>query len=122
MANLAGKFVGVLFCSRTLAHQLHLKTKSYSEHKALESFYESIVDLADGFAEQYQGKHEELLSIPTLSVKDGEEPLKYFKDTVNWIEDNRDKIVPLSESSLQNTIDEVVALFYSTIYKLKFLK
>ena len=122
MANLAGNFVGVLFSSRTLAHQLHLKTKSYAEHKALETFYEDIVDLADSFAEQYQGRHEELLTIPNYTIKNDEEPLKYFKTTVNWIEDNRDKIVPLKETSLQNTIDEVVALFYSTIYKLKFLK
>lgn len=122
MANLAGNFVGVLFTSRTVAHQLHLKTKSYAEHKALQTFYEDIIDLVDGFAEQYQGRHEELLTIPAYTTKEPDDPLKYFKTTVAWIEDNRDKIVPLKETSLQNTIDEVLALFYSTIYKLKFLK
>lgn len=53
----ASKFVGVLFVSRNVAHQMHLKTDSYAQHKALEEFYTQIIDLADTFAEQFQGKY-----------------------------------------------------------------
>jgi hypothetical protein len=120
--KIAGKFVGVLFLSRTVAHQLHLKTTSYAEHKALQEFYEGIVELADGFAEQYQGAYAKLLDIPFLAAKELTEPVKYFEETLKWIEDNRYDVCEKSETALQNAIDEVVALFQSTLYKLRFLK
>ena len=51
------EFVGMLFLARDVAHSVHLNTRSYSKHKALGKFYDEIVDLADKFAEAYQGKH-----------------------------------------------------------------
>jgi len=122
MTELAGKFIGVLFLSRTVAHQMHLATDSFSQHSALGSFYDEIVDLADGIAEQWQGEYEELLKIPTLAAKDTTEPLKYFKETLKWIESNRYKAFDKNDSSIQNDVDTVVKLFRSTIYKLRFLK
>lgn len=40
MSQLAGEFIMRLFHSRTVAHVLHLKTRSYAAHKALQKFYE----------------------------------------------------------------------------------
>ena len=117
----AGKFIGVLFLSRTVAHQMHLATESYAQHIALNTFYDEIVDHADGIAEQWQGEQEELLTIPTLASKETE-PLKYFKDTLKWIEQNRYEAFDKTDTSIQNDIDNVVKLFRSTIYKLRFLK
>lgn len=122
MKELASKFIGVLFLSRTVAHQMHLVTESYAQHVALNTFYDDIVDLADGIAEQWQGEHEELLAIPTLAAKDAKEPLKYFKETLSWITDNRYKAFDKTDTSIQNDVDNVVKLFRSTIYKLRFLK
>lgn len=118
----AGKFIGVLFLSRTVAHQLHLKTDSYAKHVALNTFYDEIVDHADGIAEQWQGEQEELLDIPTLAAKDATDPLKYLKETLKWIESNRYEAFDKTDTSIQNDIDNVVKLFRSTIYKLRFLK
>jgi DNA-binding ferritin-like protein len=118
----AGKFIGVLFLSRTVAHQLHLKTDSFSQHSALNTFYDEIVDHADGIAEQWQGEQEELLDIPTLAAKDATDPLKYMKETLKWIEGNRYEAFEKTDTSIQNDIDNVVKLFRSTIYKLRFLK
>lgn len=114
--DMAGKFVGVLFLSRTVAHTIHLKTKSYAEHKALNSFYEEVVDLADKFAEQYQGQYDRL-DIPILDSKETNS-VKYLKATVKWIQDNRYKVCDEDNTSLQNVIDEIVDLFYSTLYML----
>ena len=50
-------FVGILFLGRDVAHSVHLNTRSYAKHKALQKFYDNIIDLADHFAEVYQGKH-----------------------------------------------------------------
>ena len=121
-AKAAGKFIGVLFLSRTVAHQMHLKTESYAQHVALNTFYDEIVDMADGIAEQCQGEYEELLDIPTLAAKDATEPLKYFKDTLKWVQTNRYVAFDKDDTSIQNDIDNVVKLFRSTIYKLRFLK
>lgn len=122
MKDLASKFVGVLFLSRTVAHQFHLATESYAQHVALNTFYDEIVDLADGIAEQWQGEYEELLTIPVLAAKDAKEPLKYFKETLSWIMENRYKAFDKTDTSIQNDVDNVVKLFRSTIYKLRFLK
>ena len=46
-------FVGTLFLARDVAHSVHLNTRSYAKHVALNEFYDSIVDLADKFAEAY---------------------------------------------------------------------
>ena len=118
----AGKFIGVLFLSRTIAHQFHLSTESFAQHKALNDFYDAIPALADSISEQWQGEFEELLEIPILSSKDVESPIKYLKTTLKWIKDTRYSTFDKEDSALQNDIDEVVKLFRSTIYKLKFLK
>ena len=53
----AADFVGTLFLARDVAHSVHLGTRSFSKHMALNEFYDNIVDLADKFAEAYQGRH-----------------------------------------------------------------
>ena len=51
------KFLGMLFLARDVAHSAHLNTRSYAKHQALGGFYDEIIDLADKFAEMYQGKY-----------------------------------------------------------------
>ena len=48
-------FVGMLFLGRDVAHSVHLNTRSFSKHMALNTFYNEVVELADGFTEAYQG-------------------------------------------------------------------
>ncbi len=38
-------FIQTLLHSATIAHQLHLQSRSYSEHKALQKYYEARFDL-----------------------------------------------------------------------------
>lgn len=45
-----------LFRIRDVAHVLHLQTKSYAEHKALNEFYDTWLDLTDSYIETYQGE------------------------------------------------------------------
>lgn len=103
----------------TMAHVAHLMTNSYAEHVALNDFYSGIVDLADSFAEAYNGKYGKIPSYPTL-VTDGKTGLDVVKGLRDWIDNNRSRCC--SESSIQNIIDEIVDLCNSTIYKLENLK
>ena len=53
----AAQLMGLLFLGRNVAHSVHLNTRSYSKHVALNIFYERIIGVADDFAEAYQGRH-----------------------------------------------------------------
>ena len=117
------KFAGMLFLSRDVAHREHLKTKSYSQHKALNSFYEDISELMDDFIEAYQGRHGIIKNIPILTEDEKyDTPLLCLADKLNFIEKNRYKAVDKDDTALQNIIDEIVGLFLTTIYKLENLK
>lgn len=117
----AGEFVALLFLGRDMAHRAHLKTRSYAEHMALGGFYEAVIPLADAFAESYQGRFNELLDVPLMDNEFEGEIADVLEQQMSWIEDHREQICPRDETAIHNTIDEVVALYQSTLYKLRFL-
>jgi len=114
-------FVGMMFLARDVAHSVHLNTRSYSKHKALRKFYDEVIDLADKFAEAYQGKHGLIGPISLMSANKTSNILAFMQDQVEEIEKVRYEVVDRTETALQNIIDEIVGLYLSTIYKLKFL-
>jgi DNA-binding ferritin-like protein len=117
--------IATLLHSRSQAHIFHWQTKSQSslsEHLALGSYYEGIVELIDGIVESYQGKHELITGYKTVKMvdyKSTEQLISYFKDLDNNIEKNRKAV---KESYIQNQIDGIQELIFSTLYKLRFLK
>lgn len=114
-------FIGMLFLARDVAHSVHLNTRSYSKHVALNTFYDEIVDLADKFAEVYQGKHGLIGPISLMSARKTTNILDFLQDQVDEIEKRRYDVCDKNETALQNIIDEIVGQYLSTIYKLKFL-
>lgn len=108
------------FQARTEAHISHLGTSSYAVHKALNKFYDEIIDLADAYAEAAQGRYG-LLKFPAIRPKIGDpsKPVTIPTELRDWIEENRKQCGEASE--MQNMIDEILALCSSTIYKLRFL-
>lgn len=110
-----------LLHSQTQVHIFHLGTKSYAEHKALQGYYEGIDALVDGIIESYQGKYGLLTnykSYKNQSYKNKKQVLKYFTSLLNMIEEKRESV---EDSYIQNQIDTVQELIYSTMYKLRFL-
>lgn len=114
-------FVGKLFEARQVAHSAHLQTKSYSEHKALGHFYEGLLDLADSFIETYQGQYGIVTGYDSLSVKVPDSIEKYLEDFAGEVKSAR-KNLDEDDTHLQNMLDEVLGLIYSTLYKVKYLK
>lgn len=115
----AAAFVCVLFHSATVTHFMHLQTKSFAQHMALGEYYDAIVELADKWAEAYQGCYDIIINYP----KDfclATEPVKYLTQVKDFVDDIR-KDLP-SESQLQNIVDEIADQIDSTLYKLRFLK
>jgi len=114
-------FVGTLFLARDVAHSVHLNTRSFAKHSALNSFYDEIVDLADKFAEAYQGRHGLIGPISLMSAKKTTNIVEFLEDSLADIEKMRYDVVEKTDTPLQNIIDEIVGLYLSTLYKLKFL-
>jgi hypothetical protein len=120
--NMIGKLISVMFNSRDVAHKEHLRTGSYAQHKALGSFYKDIVGLADSIAEAYQGRHGIIKDIPKSSGSEMGSIDKVLESHLSSIENMRYTVCDRKESAIQNMIDEVVALYLSTLYKLRNLK
>lgn len=114
-------FLGMLFLARDVAHSVHLNTRSYSKHVALNGFYEEIVGLADKFAEAYQGKYGLIGPISLQSAKKTGNILEFLEDQLNEIHEDRYKVVDKDCTALHNIIDEIEGLYMSTLYKLRFL-
>lgn len=116
----AAEFVGLLFFERSVAHKEHLTTNFYSTHMALETFYTEIVDLADTFAECYQGMYEVLSDLQLTWVAPDYEGIEDFiRESMEWIATNRFMIAPQKDTPLQNIIDEVIALHAQTLDRLR---
>ena len=117
----AADFVGYLFLARDVTHSVHLNTRSYAKHKALQEFYEGIIELADDLAEAAQGRHGLIGPISLMSAKKTGNVVEFLEDQLAEIEKCRYEVVDKSDSSLQQLIDNIVELYLSTLYKLKFL-
>ncbi len=98
---------------------MHLQTKSYSEHKALQQYYENIIDLVDKWAEAYQGRYEVIVNYPS-DYHIAKKPVEYIEQLKDFVDKIR-KVLP-EDTQLQNIIDEIAELLDSTCYKLKNLK
>jgi hypothetical protein len=117
----ANEFLGLLFLARDVAHSVHLNTRSFSKHEALNIFYNRIIGAADDFAEAYQGRHGLIGPITLHSAKKTSNIIEFLEDSLKQIEDARYEVVDKTDSSLQQLIDNIVEVYLRTLYKLRFL-
>ena len=115
-----GEFLLICFHARTNAHVLHLQTRSYAAHKALNEFYDEIVDLADSFAEAFTGAYG-LIDFPDTPYEPHDGPLKLLDEVDDAVDSARASLTK-GDTHMMNILDEIAALVGSTRYKLRFLK
>ena len=108
-----------LFESRQVAHNCHLQTNSYAEHKALQKYYDEILNFIYLFVECYQGQYGILKDYEKIDVSVVKDIATYLEDCVKIFILGRDSI---KDSHLKNVMDEVITLSYQTLYKIKYLK
>lgn len=116
------EIISLLLHSRTQTHTLHLQTDSFSEHMALNGYYDGIGDLVDGLVESFQGKYGIIGGYTSYDIegyKSTEATIKYLQGLCGKVDDLRDCC---EDSYIQNQIDTVCELINSTLYKLRFLK
>jgi hypothetical protein len=117
----AADFIGLFFLARDVTHSVHLNTRSYSKHKALQKFYENIIDLADSFAEAHQGRNGLVGPISLMSAKKTSNVIEFLENQLAEIESVRYDVCDKDDAPLQNLIDGIIELYLSTLYKLRFL-
>lgn len=106
------KFIGLLFNSRDTMHIAHLQTRSFAEHKALNAYYDKILDLTDSFTEKFFGRNGRVeIIIPEAKNQDSVSHMKGMQATLEAERDNY-------ASDLQNIMDEMLGLVNETLYLL----
>jgi hypothetical protein len=121
------QFFSKLFESREMAHVYHLQVRgdggSYATHEALGDYYEGILEILDDTIEVYQGQYGIVEGYDVIDTKDtkSKDPLNYFEELAEYIKHGK-KCISADDTHIHSLIDDIMALIYKTIYKLKFLK
>lgn len=120
-------FFSKLFESREMAHVYHLQVRgeegSFAKHEALGKYYDGVLDFIDDVIEIYQGQYGvvdgyEVIDTKETSTKDA---IAYFEELAVYIKNAR-KCISAEDTHIHNFVDEIVALIYKTLYRLKFNK
>jgi hypothetical protein len=120
------KLLAILFLSREYAHRRHLSVTgvgSFAMHMTLGEFYNAIGEKADAIAEAYQGRHGMMGDIPYMAGPVGKtDPADVLEVQMDNVEGMRYAACQRDETAIQNLIDEALACYLSTIYKLRNLR
>lgn len=117
-SNPGGLFADLLHAA-TAAHMLHLQTRSFSQHMALGSLYESLPGAVDELIESYQGKYGVIRNYPSGFTTPAGSPLAFVQAQIANLKSKRSQVG--DDTELQNLVDEIASLLDSTEYKLRFL-
>lgn len=112
------QFISTLKQSFEQSVVFHHQTTSFSEHKALNNYYDEIVPLLDGLIESVQGIYPRIGSYTLSNPVDWSEgySVTYFKGLYQYVQENRKMVY--QESWIQNQIDEIAQLIAETLYQL----
>jgi hypothetical protein len=117
------ELASILLHSQTQTHIFHLGVSgagAYAAHKALQKYYENIDSITDGLVESYQGKNGLIEFKPVAGIDnncDTRNIITYFDKLCAIVRTLRQS-PDLQDSYIQNQIDNVEELIYSTKYKL----
>jgi hypothetical protein len=114
------QFISTLKQSNEQAIVWHHQTTSFSEHKALNNYYDEIVPLLDGLVESVQGVYPRIESYTLSNPVDWSEGFSttYFKGLYDYVQTHRTMVY--QETWVQNQIDEIAQLIADTLYQLSF--
>jgi hypothetical protein len=97
---------------------------SYAAHVALGAYYDGILGFIDDMIEIFQGQYGLVEDFEIINTSDTKtkEPIQYFEELVQFVRSTRNENLSAEDTHLQNVVDEVIALIYRTLYKLKYNK
>jgi len=113
------EFISQLHDSKQQSIVWHHQTTSYSEHKALNNYYDEIVEKIDELVESVSGIYGRPVgySVETLQNYTGHQQLvSYFKSLYDFVQRERKTIY--QDTWIQNQVDEIAQLIAQTSYLL----
>ena len=117
--EIAGHFFMRARALSTAAHIQHLRTSSYSEHKALRELYDGIIPLIDALMESFQGIYGKIEIFPNVK-ENSQNSLEMIGNFYKYITTNREMLSDKSE--IQNDVDSILSFLNSIAYKIRELK
>jgi len=116
------EIIAQLFMARDIAHAIHLRTRSFAQHLALDDFYHQIVERADELAETFSGKYG-VLNIhteTTTSQFPNTDAVAFIQAVSSWADGIAAGLKGANmDSYILNQWDEVLAVINKTKYKLE---
>lgn len=116
-----GELVSRCFATRNVAQIEHWKTTSYAAHTALGDFYDGIIINLDQIVEAYQGNFGVIKNLSAACKAPSRDIIKHLEEECEWLSDNRSNLAEDVEA-IGSLVDNLSALYLSTIYKLRQLK
>jgi hypothetical protein len=116
-------FVSYLKSSFEQSIVWHHQTNVYSMHKALNNFYDELLDKVDGLVESVSGVYGRPTGYAIIQPMDymsPEQVMAYFQECYAYIQSERQGLY--QETWIQNQIDEIAQLFAETLYLLSLNK
>ena len=116
-------FVSYLKSAFDQAVVWHHQTTSRSMHKALNNFYDEILELSDGLIESVSGIYGRPVDydiVQPMNYESPEQVTAYFQACYAEIHEDRQTIY--QETWIQNQVDEIATLFAETLYLLSLNK
>ena len=117
-ANSINELFGTLLQSVTEAHKKHLMIGKYSEHKALNEFYDEMPDLVDDLIEHYQGARGKVDGFENLLNADDMDAIEYLEELKEMCEDAKETFFDDTDG-LTSDIDNILGQIASTLYQLR---
>lgn len=115
-------FVDLVYCLKQSNEQAivwHHQTTSFSVHKALNNYYDEIVERLDGLVESVSGIYGRPTGYELVNPVDYqsvEQVIAYFQSLYAEVQSERQ--VTFQESWIQNQIDNIAELIAETLYLL----
>jgi len=115
-------FVDLVYCLKQSNEQAivwHHQTTSFSVHKALNNYYDEIVERIDGLVESVSGIYGRATGYELVNPVDYqsvEQVVAYFQAL--YVEVQTERKVTFQESWIQNQIDNISELIAETLYLL----
>jgi hypothetical protein len=113
------EFISQLHSAKQQSIVWHHQTTCFEVHKALNNFYDEILELVDGLVESTSGVYgrPQGYSVQTLKdYVDVQTTYNYFVDLYNYIQTQRAGVY--QDTWIQNQIDEIAQLVADTTYQL----
>lgn len=97
----------------------HIETSKYSEHKALNEFYDDMLEHVDTLIEAYMGVHGKVKGLKSILDDKYPDAVSYLEALKKVAEDGKEL---LDKDELKSDLDTILSDIDSALYKIRELK